>query len=452
MNSTDQALVIAALDRVVAEALRRVARREAPVVLRPYMELRPPGVMHSSTVEIDTEILARRCFEEEVVSVDAVALAARAIASNAGDRWIVELDERKPERYFGSSATKALVGLATEIVEACIAGSQQTVATEIALARFDHFCGMESIRWTVRVALTGASVVDGPQVLSDDLVIRAADDDFKLSLWAAHGPGGGHYTTFAHDGAMAVSELGVVLEATREIERDEWPSLPDVSDDVAVALTALRVHGGRRLSPLMRWLTGPPEIRGITRSSASSMSMWPNRPSKWRPPASTLTIDGALGSELKEWIERLNDRSVDDPLAFAIQRFNLCDERASDDDRLVDSWIALESLLSKGDERGDLSYRVALRLATFLGDSPADRQAIRDLAKRSYVLRSKVVHGIPPEKRTKTLVAGDLASETEDLLRKTLRLWVWNRYEGPKQVIDKLEADILDGGWAGEDL
>jgi hypothetical protein len=99
---------------------------------------------------------------------------------------------------------------------------------------------------------------------------------------------------------------------------------------------------------------------------------------------------------LKEWIERLNDRPVDDPLAFAIQRFNLCDERAFDDDRLVvDSWIALESLLSKSDEGGDLSYRVALRLATLLGDSPADRQAIRGLAKRSYALRSKVVHGIP---------------------------------------------------------
>jgi hypothetical protein len=444
VNTTDQALVIAALDRVVAKALQRVDRGEVPIILRPYMEPRPSGVMRSSSGGIDTEILTRRCFDDEIVSVDAVALAARAIASNAGSRWVDELADRKPESYFGSSATEALVGLATEIVEACVAGSRQAAATEAALARFDRFCGMGSIRWIVRVGLTGVSVVDGLHSLSGDLVIRTADDEFKRSLWAAHGPGGSHFTTFADDDAMAVSGLGAVLEATREIERDEWPSLPDVSDDVALALTALRVHGGRRLSCLMRWLTGPPEIRGFTRSPSSSMSMLPNRPSMWRPPASALTIDGALGSQLKEWIERLNDRPVDDPLAFAIQRFNLCDERAFDDDRLVDSWIALESLLSKSDEGGDLSYRVALRLATLLGDSPADRQAIRGLAKRSYALRSKVVHGIPPEKRTKKLQAGDLASETEDLLRKTLRLWVWNRYEGPKQVIEKLETDVLD--------
>jgi hypothetical protein len=444
MNATDQALVIAVLDRVVAEALRRANRGEAPVILRPYMEPRPSGVMRSSSFGIDTGILTRRCFDHEIVSIDAVALAARAIASNAGGRWIDELDERKPEHYFGSSATEALVGLATEIVEGCLAGSQLAAATESALARFDRFCGVGSIWWTVRVGLTGASVVDGPQPLSGDLVIRAADDGFKRSLWAAHGPGGNHFTTFADDDAMAVAGLSAVLEATREVERDGWPSLPDVSNDMAVALTALRVHGVRRLSCLMRWVTGPPETRGLTRSPFSSMSMWPSRPNTWRPPASVLEIDGALGIRLKEWIKRLNDRPVDDPLTFAIQRFNLCDERSTDDDRLVDSWIALESLLSKADERGDLTYRVALRLATFLGDSSAERQVIRSLAKRSYTLRSQVVHGTPPEKRQKKLLADDLTSETEDLLRKTLRLWVWDQREDPERVIEKLETEVLD--------
>lgn len=279
MNTTDQALVIAALDRVVAKALQRVDRGEVPIILRPYMEPRPSGVMRSSSVGIDTEILTRRCFDDEIVSVDAVALAARAIASNAGSRWVDELADRKPESYFGSSATEALVGLATEIVEACVAGSRQAAATEAALARFDRFCGMGSIRWIVRVGLTGVSVVDGLHSLSGDLVIRTADDEFKRSLWAAHGPGGSHFTTFADDDAMAVSGLGAVLEATREIERDEWPSLPDVSDDVALALT------------------GPPSARGSSPLVPHAMAYWAARDPRLYAKSVLLDVDVAQPPE-----------------------------------------------------------------------------------------------------------------------------------------------------------
>lgn len=99
MNTTDRAAVIAALDQVVSKALRRMDRGEVPIILRPYMEPRPEGVMHSSNVGIDAETLTRRCFDDENLLVDEVALAARAIADNAGSRWTDELAEREPKFY-----------------------------------------------------------------------------------------------------------------------------------------------------------------------------------------------------------------------------------------------------------------------------------------------------------------------------------------------------------------
>lgn len=63
-------------------------------------------------------------------------------------------------------------------------------------------------------------------------------------------------------------------------------------------------------------------------------------------------------------------------------------------DRLIDAWIALESLFLS-DANSELSFRAALRIAAFTDTS--DSRALYDFVKKkSYKMRSQLVHGDTP--------------------------------------------------------
>ena len=166
--------------------------------------------------------------------------------------------------------------------------------------------------------------------------------------------------------------------------------------------------------------------------------------SGWLPRSPSLIIDTRLASSLRTWMARRSAGPRPDALDFAIQRLDLSDERRSDDDRLVDTWIAFESLLSKPSGEGsELSYRIPLRLAMLLGNSAAERREIRSLARRSYALRSKIVHGTLPDQRAKKFDVGEITQQTEELLRRTLQVWVTSGFEAPEQAIESLEDSFL---------
>jgi hypothetical protein len=99
---------------------------------------------------------------------------------------------------------------------------------------------------------------------------------------------------------------------------------------------------------------------------------------------------------------------------MALRRFESAYRRVSDHDRLIDHWIALEALFLP-DRRDELSYLGPLRISRFLEAVGSARIALFDLMRKSYRLRSEIVHGGMP--------AGihEVETATEQVLRRALR-------------------------------
>ena len=78
--------------------------------------------------------------------------------------------------------------------------------------------------------------------------------------------------------------------------------------------------------------------------------------------------------------------------AIAFRRFALANEREAVQDRLVDHWVALESLFSKGGE-SELRYKFAMRISYFLEREPEPRLELFKRLYDAYQVRSDIVHG-----------------------------------------------------------
>jgi len=145
--------------------------------------------------------------------------------------------------------------------------------------------------------------------------------------------------------------------------------------------------------------------------------------------------DYTLGStevdELKSLFENCR-ASNDKRWQLAMRRLNQTYDRKLDEDRVVDCWIGLETLLLS-DGNSELSYKSSMRLARFIGDTSAERKELQNLTKKSYDYRSKIVHGktpLPedlPEVTTKSLA----------LLRRVLVRWLDTNFSHELSIIDE---------------
>jgi len=102
-----------------------------------------------------------------------------------------------------------------------------------------------------------------------------------------------------------------------------------------------------------------------------------------------------------------------DQVEVALRRYALGLERIRAEDSFVDVWVGLEALFSDGP--GELTYKIAVRVAHYLGENPVRRWEMFEHLKDSYKLRSLVVHGRSPRN------LASVHSETRDILRRALR-------------------------------
>lgn len=86
-------------------------------------------------------------------------------------------------------------------------------------------------------------------------------------------------------------------------------------------------------------------------------------------------------------------------LDVALSRHQLMKDQPRASDRVLDQAIILEALFLKGGEKQELSYRLALRAAHFVGETLAERQEVNATVKAAYNLRSKIAHGDKPDAR-----------------------------------------------------
>ena len=83
---------------------------------------------------------------------------------------------------------------------------------------------------------------------------------------------------------------------------------------------------------------------------------------------------------------------------IALGRINLSRRRISPGDQAIDAAIALEALLGDPGSNSDMTYKLRLRTALFLGKTLDARRSFSKDVRALYALRSKVAHGGDPPK------------------------------------------------------
>lgn len=161
----------------------------------------------------------------------------------------------------------------------------------------------------------------------------------------------------------------------------------------------------------------------------------------WPPPPPSLvaTLDQEKATQVKDIWQLLRVSPNIDLLRLPLRRWESSLLRSNFEDRLIDAWISLEALLLGGLE-GELTYRVAVRLAEFLGTNGADRKAIYDNARISYTWRSVIVHGSSSKKVAKRQPLQEAVRLTTEYLRSALL-----KVLGLPSKFDpsRLESDLL---------
>jgi hypothetical protein len=85
--------------------------------------------------------------------------------------------------------------------------------------------------------------------------------------------------------------------------------------------------------------------------------------------------------------------SVNRPLpTLAFRRYMLSLEKENIEDQLLDLWIALESLFVPDGKKGEITFKLRVRMAYYFGETFAERKRISDFIKSSYNHRSEIVH------------------------------------------------------------
>jgi hypothetical protein len=77
---------------------------------------------------------------------------------------------------------------------------------------------------------------------------------------------------------------------------------------------------------------------------------------------------------------------------LAFRRYMLSLEKVNAEDQLLDLWIALESLFVPDGKKGEITYKLRVRMAYYFGETFEERKRISDFIKKSYNHRSEIVH------------------------------------------------------------
>ena len=177
-----------------------------------------------------------------------------------------------------------------------------------------------------------------------------------------------------------------------------------------------------RLMTAMRLLTnGSPRLAFTTRRSSTlhggGHTTWGGSTPHFGP---RVKIGTSQESALIDLCSRLRSSPNRDRAALALARWNTASDRLTQEDKLIDYWIGLESLFLP-DITDELAYRAAIRIAIYLGSNDLERQRIFEDMRASYRRRSAIVHGsVSESKGRKTLATAEVSEVTRSYLRQVL--------------------------------
>lgn len=124
------------------------------------------------------------------------------------------------------------------------------------------------------------------------------------------------------------------------------------------------------------------------------------------------------GVALRQIWKAVSTQAVHEKYAVALRRFSETYFGRANEDKLIDAWIGLENIFMPDKDTRESTYRISLRIAYALGQTPRERENLDIFVRKSYGLRSDIVHG-------RKLKQADLTAtvdQTIHLLRSALRI------------------------------
>lgn len=123
-------------------------------------------------------------------------------------------------------------------------------------------------------------------------------------------------------------------------------------------------------------------------------------------------------------LEVLDDIPADKTryLKYSLKRFQYVYDSKDIDDKITDLIISIETLLNK--DPGEVSLSLSLRAAMLLGKTEEQKEYIKKFFKKSYAIRSEIVHGKKREEKIKidehNLTVDEIESKLETFTRTAL--------------------------------
>ena len=263
--------------------------------------------------------------------------------------------------------------------------------------------------------------------IEDDLAIRPLTDEDREALWRGFGGAGNPSEISPTPGQLQAWTHAIDLRwaMPRRSPRSDEAAVQTVTDVVR----ALRLHHPGVTGTTILWTRlDPPDAPSDTSFEGDRLYA-PHGRGLFMHPVRAHVGPGSA-EEIRRLLAALRGGAGDKRLQLALRRFNAAYERYDHADSLVDLWIAFEALLVP--ERSELKFRASLRIARLVSGDADARQRAHLLARRSYDLRSKVVHGEEPPTDLPTAL-----EDTRELAREVLRAWLLDPPSGGIEGLDR---------------
>ena len=202
---------------------------------------------------------------------------------------------------------------------------------------------------------------------------------------------------------------------------------------------------GKSLEPLQARIDRPVEdvVRSLRLIKCGVVGIGPKlmKPQTWSPDTGTLLsygypdvpfrapytlVQGDVASLLSLLpVVKALDRKGFSFLELALRRFDQSYGRVGVEDQLIDYMIAFEALYlndAGAQERGEMRFRLALRVAQFLRELNQRKSLYREM-RTAYDMRSSIVHGDvydPPKVDGVVIPVEEYISRIENYLRESL--------------------------------
>jgi hypothetical protein len=382
----------------------------------------------STSPEVDWGMLVDFGFDQ----VSRSPVVQRAVAEV--DRCLPDLWRRHPPLPFGRSwdvAQRVFVAFCEVAARQLMAdgSTQDDVAAERiaaldAIAQTHAFCRLTSFTIERVAPLTGVPVPDGEVHVTPTVSLSQATQADRDAYWRIFGEvpsraGFGSVSSRTLDVAAitAVARTSVVVEAG---EVEDWTGLQQATGRL---VDVLRLLGPGQVHCLGQWNEFPTHPVFLRRLCATGIvgarQAWRN----YRRDRVTTVRPDRL-RELYGWHEVLSEWPSAQRLSFelALRRFNSTYDRNTDEDRLIDAWVAFEALFLE-DTNNEATYRASMRVARLIGKTVDERVALVQRLKRSYDARSRVVHGAEPVSR-RGVTFPERVDDTLEILRQALAIWL----------------------------